>query len=85
MTLADPQRDVIVQHLRRRDDPDAPIAEQWLIFVGQEQRGQADDEGRAFVFARLLADLVKRPVWVRHGDGDFERAESRAVGGCSCC
>ena len=64
---ADPQRDVIVQHMRR-DDPGAPIVEQWLIFVGDEQRGQADDERRAFVFARLLADLVKRPVWFRHGD-----------------
>jgi hypothetical protein len=37
------------------------------------------------VFARLLADLVKRPVWVLHGSDDFRAADSAAIRGCSCC
>jgi hypothetical protein len=38
------------------------------------------------VFARLLADLNKRPVWVIHDrDGLIEPLDRGAVRGCSCC
>ena len=40
----------------------------------------------ALVFARLLADLNKRPVWVGHDpEGPLERFDSSSLRGCSCC
>jgi hypothetical protein len=82
---ADRDRDVIVRHVRNAPAGSATPEDKWLVYLGQDQRGEAATEQRALVFARLLADLVKRPVWVLHGSDDFRAADSAAIRGCSCC
>ena len=78
--------DVIVRHVRGHDSSSAAVCDRWLVFVGRAKRCDTDDERGALVFARLLADLNKRPVWVAHEAGSpLEPLNSRSIRGCSCC
>jgi hypothetical protein len=57
-----------------------------VVFLGQTKKGEMDDSRRAFVFARLLADLSQGRVWVLHEDSAGpEPLDARSIGGCSCC
>jgi len=90
-------RDVIVQHVHDGHDghdgdgaSDGPEggthgAPAWVVFLGTSVRGRAEDAQRAFVFARLLADLTKRPIWVRDCDELTALDPGSIRGGCSCC
>lgn len=83
-TIPDASRDIIVKHVRRTDDAGL-TKEQWQIFLGSERRGSAESPQGAFIFARLLADLVKRPVWMQHEADGLEPLDLASVRGCSCC
>ncbi len=79
-------RDVIVQHVRDRDPSGDATRDRWLVFVGRTKRSDTDNPQGALVFARLLADLNKRPVWVRHeSEGPLEPLDAGSIRGCSCC
>jgi hypothetical protein len=78
----DPDRDVIVEHLKGT----VPGDERWVIFLGTSKRGELPDAARALVFARLLADLQQRRVWLRHeGTAELEEIDHGGLRGCSCC
>ena len=78
--------DVIVKHVRERNPSSAATCDRWLVFVGRTKRSDTADARGALVFARLLADLHKRPVWVAHeADGPHEPLDSSSIRGCSCC
>ena len=77
----DLDRDVIVQH----ENANAATGERWTIFVGADKRAELVDARGALVFARLLADLQQRRVWVRHGDDELRQLDHRGLDGCSCC
>ena len=81
MTSRDPDvdHDVIVRHLHGDVSPD-----RWQVFVGRDKRMEMDNAQHALVFARLLADLQQRPVWVCHDDA-MEALDPRSLSGCSCC
>jgi hypothetical protein len=82
----DPNRDVIVKHIKLRDVETGVPRDRWLILVGSEKRGESEHHHGALVFARLLADLNKRPVWVVHDSGDLQPVDPCApLTGCSCC
>jgi hypothetical protein len=81
----DPESDVIVRHVKV-GDPDGQTHDRWLVFVGRTRRSETDNPQAALMFARLLADLNKRPVWVCHDpDGPLERFDPSSIRGCSCC
>jgi hypothetical protein len=82
---ADRNRDVIVRHVKNRAAGGETSGDRWLICLGEAKRGEAVTEHGALVFARLLADLVKRPIWIVHGSDDFRAADSTSIRGCSCC
>jgi hypothetical protein len=78
----DSTRDVIVEHVAGATASD----DRWVIFVGTERRAELPDANRALVFARLLADLQQRPVWIRHeGATGLSPVDHRGLRGCSCC
>ena len=77
----DADRDVIVEHLKG----DAPGDERWVIFLGASKRAELPDAPRALVFARLLADLQQRRVWMRHEGAELQAIDHRGLRGCSCC
>jgi len=78
----DRDNDIIVQHVTA----DAAREECWTVFVGPAKRADLPTAERAFVFARLLADLQQRRAWVAHGiDGELAPLEHAALRGCSCC
>jgi hypothetical protein len=81
----DPDRDIIVRHIREAD-PAGQTSDRWLVFVGREKRTDTTNQQASLTFARLLADLTKRPVWVCHDlDAPLERFDPTSVRGCSCC
>jgi hypothetical protein len=81
----DPESDVIVRHVREAD-PAGQICDRWQVFVGRNKRSETANPQAALMFARLLADLNKRPVWVGHDpDGPLERFDPSSIRGCSCC
>ena len=83
--LPDPESDIVVRHVRDVD-PAGRTCDRWQIFVGRTKRSETDNPCAALTFARLLADLNKRPVWVGHDpDGLLERFDSSSLRGCSCC
>ena len=74
--------DVIVQHVTG----DPAQGEQWVVFLGREKRVALEDQQRAMVFARLLADLQQRRVWICHDTaGELRPVNPRELRGCSCC
>ena len=78
----DLDRDVIVRHLQ--GDPER--GEQWAVFLGLDKRVELPNQQDAFVFARLLADLQQRRMWLGHGDdGALSQLDRGQVRGCSCC
>jgi hypothetical protein len=78
--------DIIVQHVRDIDASGQGTRDRWLVYVGRTRRSDTEDPQGALVFARLLADLNKRPVWVLHDpDGPLEPLDPGTVRGCSCC
>ena len=78
----DLERDVIVRHLTG----DLQRGDQWAVFLGSHKRTEMTSEQNAMVFARLLADLQQRRVWVCHGDdGDAMPIDRGQMKGCSCC
>jgi hypothetical protein len=82
---ADPESDVIVRHVRDADAA-GETRDRWLVFVGRTQRSETANPQAALTFARLLADLNKRPIWVCHDpDGALERFDPASIRGCSCC
>jgi hypothetical protein len=88
--MSDPQpdldADIIVQHVRDTDSSGHGTRDRWLVYAGRIKRIDTESPQGALVFARLLADLNKRPVWVLHDpDGSLEPLDPRAVRGCSCC
>ena len=73
----DLDHDVIVQHVPGEGE----TADAWAIFLGRDKRTQVGDSQNAMVFARLLADLQQRRVWVCHGDdGDAMPSFLRSAG-----
>ena len=81
----DEQRDVIVRHVTN-GRTGGLSSDQWVVFLGQTKRGEMDDSRRAFVFARLLADLSQGRVWVLHEGADgLQPVDARSIRGCSCC
>jgi len=84
MAIPEPDlaRDVIVRHL----EGDPARGEQWAVFLGPDKRVELSNQEGAFVFARLLADLQQRRIWLGHGDdGDLSLLERGQLRGCSCC
>jgi hypothetical protein len=78
--------DIIVHHVRETDPSGRGTRDRWLVYVGRTKRSDTENPQGALVFARLLADLNKRAVWVRHDpDGPLEQLDPSAVRGCSCC
>jgi hypothetical protein len=78
--------DILVHHVRETDPSGHGTRDRWLVFVGRTKRSDTEDERGALVFARLLADLIKRPVWMRHDpDGPLAPIDTGAIRGCSCC
>jgi len=78
----DLDRDVIVQHVTGSSAP----VDRWVVFLGREQRVSLEDQHRAMVFARLLADLQQRRVWICHDPaGELRPLDARELRGCSCC
>ena len=78
----DLELDVIVRHVCGDD----PYGAQWAVFVGSEKRAALGDQQRAMVFARLLADLQQRPVWLcGESDNDLVAVGHAQLRGCSCC
>ena len=77
---ADVERDVMVRHVHG----EARASDRWVVFLGQHKRAELDNPQHALVFARLLADLQQRPVWVCHDDS-MEPLDPRSLSGCSCC
>jgi hypothetical protein len=83
--LVDTESDIVVRHLREVN-PDGQTCERWQIFVGRVKRSETTSLQAALMFARLLADLNKRPIWVgHHPDGQLERFDPSSLRGCSCC
>ena len=81
----DPESDVVVRHVRQAD-PAGQTWDRWQVFVGRTKRSETANPQAALMFARLLADLNKRPVWVGHDpDGPLERFDPSSIRGCSCC
>lgn len=83
-TIPDEERDVIVKHVTGTDDS-GNNRDRWVILVGRAQRAELESQQNAFIFARLLADLNKRPVWILHESDDFHRLDPSSVKGCGCC
>jgi hypothetical protein len=78
----DLERDVIVRHMN--DDPQR--GDQWAVFLGSEKRVELSNQQGAMVFARLLADLQQRRVWMGHGSADdLVPVSEGEVRGCPCC
>jgi hypothetical protein len=78
----DLELDVIVRHM----EGDLERGDQWAVFVGANKRLELADQQRAMVFARLLADLLQRRVWVCHDAcGALMPFDQSQVRGCSCC
>jgi hypothetical protein len=74
--------DVIVRHMKG----DADRGDQWAVFLGRDKRVELASEVNAMVFARLLADLQQRRVWIGHDrDDDLAPMDHSQVRGCSCC
>lgn len=81
----DPESDIVVRHVREAD-PAGQTSDRWQVFVGRIKRSETANQRAALMFARLLADLNKRPVWVgHHPDGPLELFDPSSVRGCSCC
>ena len=84
-TLPDPEADIIVRHVRTTT-AGGQIGDRWQVFVGRTRRRDTDNPQAALMFARLLSDLNKRPVWVGHDPGSpLELFDSSSLRGCSCC
>jgi hypothetical protein len=78
--------DIIVQHVTQTDSSGDGTRDRWLVYVGRTKRSDTENPQGALIFARLLADLNKRPVWVLHDpDGLLEPLDPGGVRGCSCC
>jgi len=77
---ADRERDVIVGRVG-----EVGGGWRWAVSVGGETRAKLPTAEGAMVFARLLADLLQRRVWIRHGDGELCAVEHGGLTGCSCC
>jgi hypothetical protein len=78
----DLERDVIVRHT----NGDPQRGDQWAVFLGSEKRVELVNEQGAMVFARLLADLQQRRVWIGHGSSDdLVPISEGEVRGCPCC
>jgi hypothetical protein len=78
--------DILVQHVREADSSGPGTGDRWLVYLGRSQRSDTANRHGALMFARLLADLNKRPVWVLHDPaGPFEPLDPSTVRGCSCC
>ena len=83
--LPDPDSDIVVRHVRDTN-PTGQTCDRWQIFAGRTKRSETDNLQAALMFARLLADLNKRPVWIGHDPhGPLERFDSSSLRGCSCC
>lgn len=85
MTTPQPdlERDVIVQHVT---SDAGGVADRWVVFLGRSKRTEIDSQSGALLFARLLADLQQRRVWVCHDpDGDLNPLDPSQLTGCSCC
>ena len=81
----DLESDVVVRHVREAD-PAGETCDRWQVFVGRTKRSETANPQAALMCARLLADLIKRPVWVGHDpDGPLERLDPSSLRGCSCC
>ena len=82
----DLERDIVVQHVKEPDPSGTCTRERWVVFHGRTKRSDVEHPQAALVFARLLSDLIKRPVWVLHDtDGPLEPLDSTSIRGCSCC
>jgi hypothetical protein len=84
MSIPEPDldRDVIVRHLQ--GDPER--GDLWAVFLGLDKRVELSNQEGAFVFARLLADLQQRRIWLGHGDaGELSPIDRGQLRGCSCC
>ena len=82
----DLDRDIIVRHVRETDPSGNGTRERWLVSVGRAKRSETENPQAALGFARLLADLNKRRVWVMHeSGGPLEPLDLRSIRGCSCC
>ena len=77
--------DIVIRHVREAD-PAGGACNRWQVFVGRTKRSETANQQAALMFARLLADLNKRPVWVGHDpDGPLERFDPSSLRGCACC
>jgi hypothetical protein len=78
----DLERDVIVRHTAG----ERGYGGRWAVFLGSQKRTELDDQHRALVFARLLADLQQRPVWVCYeSEEQLVPIDHAQLRGCSCC
>jgi len=80
----DLDRDVIVKHVHR-DQPESGGHGRWIVFLGSAKRGELESAQAACVFARLLADLVKRPMWIDHEREGLEPLDPGSIRGGTCC
>ena len=81
----DLESDIVVRHVREAD-PAGQTCDRWQVFLGRIKRSETANPRAALMFARLLADLNKRPVWIGHDPYcPLEKFDSSSLRGCSCC
>lgn len=65
----DEERDVIVHFVKEIDGRTGSSRDRWLIFLGLDKRGEADNREGAIVLARQLAAVNNRPAWLLDESG----------------
>ena len=81
MPQPDRDHDVIVHHVRGS----AAGGDRWAVFLGPAKRAELASAESAMVFARLLADVQQRRVWMTHGDDELAPVDHASLRGCACC
>ena len=66
--------------------PTGPLVDASLALArATESPPIVDHSIRTFLFARLLADLVKRPMWIDHEREGLEPLDPGSIRGGTCC
>jgi hypothetical protein len=66
---ADESRDVVIHYVQEIDARSDERRERWMVFLGEEQRGEVDTLDDALALAKRLAVRSNRPAWLLDSDG----------------
>ena len=84
--MSNSQPDLELDVIVRPITGDPIRGDQWAVFVGRDKRVELANQQSAMMFARLLADLQQRRVWVcDDACGDLMPIDHSHIRGCSCC